>query len=279
MNYREHKFSLPKEQRVTIGRQSYVIEYAAGKKVLHLGCVDEGLTQEKFQQGLLLHDRIQSVARELWGIDNDGVGLDWMREHGYQNLFLADIEKIASLPEILDEEFDLILLPEVMEHLDNPGRFLQCVLPLLREHTELLITVPNATSLANLIEYWYGRELVHPDHNFWFSYRTLTSLLGKFGLEVVMSAAYSQYNYHHSILGSLRQRFIRIIAPGRLAANPQNGASSPNSKEETHPMHILGWLKMAATTLLYRFFIHRNPFFADGLIFIVKAKHDGQSNA
>jgi SAM-dependent methyltransferase len=268
-----HIFPLPGDVPIIIGRQEFVLKYASGKRVLHLGCVDEGLTEQKHQAGLLLHERLQKNTRDLWGVDVDAEGLRWMQERGYPHLYLADIEDLSTVPELEGQSFDLILLSEVMEHLDNPGRFLQGARFLFGPETELLITVPNATSLANWLMNWHLKELVHPDHNYWFSLHTLTTLLGKFGYQVTFTAVYSQYNFRRSISGHLIQRFFGGGGRRQPSAVEQSETESSLSKSQankTRRLNLAGWLQAIQITLKYRRYLSRNPFFADGLIVIAK---------
>lgn len=271
-NY-NHIFPLPGDVPIIIGRQEFVVEYAAGKRVLHLGCVDEGLTEHKHQMGLLLHERLLKNTRELWGVDVDAAGLQWMQDHGYTNLYQADIEDLSTIPDLKEKGFDLILLSEVMEHLDNPGRFLQGARFLFGQETELLITVPNATSLANLMMNWQLKELVHPDHNYWFSLHTLTALLGKFDYQVNFIAVYSQYDFRRSIMSHLVKRLLGRRVAG-LSTKEGQGKLVAN-KVEIQPSafrrpNVTGWIQAVRTTLMYRRYLKRNPFFADGLIVIAK---------
>jgi SAM-dependent methyltransferase len=268
-----HIIPLPHDVPIIIGRQEFVVQYAAGKRVLHLGCVDEGLTEVKHQEGLLLHERLQKNTRELWGVDVDAEGLRWMQAHGYPHLYLADIEDLSTVPQLKGQSFDLILLSEVMEHLDNPGRFLQGARFLFGPETELLITVPNATSLANWMMNWDAKELVHPDHNYWFSLHTLTALLGKFGYQVTYRAVYSQYNFRRSISGHLAQRLLGRGKP-RPVSLGDSGEAGVNLDEtgqnQARKPNVAGWLQAVRVTLMYRRYLSRNPFFADGLIVVAK---------
>jgi len=271
-----HIIHLPQNIPIYVGRQTFVIEYAAGKNVLHLGCVDEGLTAAKFEQGMLLHEHLSRVASSLWGIDIDPAGLDWMRSRGYPNLYLADIENLADVPGLYQQSFDLIVLAEVIEHLDNPGRFLQSVGPLMRPETELLITTPNASSLLNLQQIWRNHELCHPDHNYWFSYRTLTGLLTKFGFTIEKIAVYSQHNFRRSI----RAHLMGKLRPSRDEVTPLQGEpafSARNSPARPRHPRLLGWLNATMTTLSYRLLLARSPFFADGLIVIAKKAASGSN--
>ena len=268
-----HIFPLPRDVAIIIGRQEFVVEYATGKRVLHLGCVDEGLTEQKYELGQLLHARLQKNTRELWGVDVDAKGLHWMQEHGFPNLYLADIEDLSTVPELNGHSFDLILLSEVMEHLDNPGQFLQGARFLFGPDTELLITVPNATSLANLLMNWQLKELVHPDHNYWFSLHTLTTLLGKFGYRVTFTAVYSQHDFLRAIVGHLTQRWLGgHTMQQRTPAVPGEPDATTDEKQQKnlHMPNVKGWIQAVRTTLTYRRYLKRNPFFADGLIVIAR---------
>jgi SAM-dependent methyltransferase len=276
----EHIFPLPREVPIIIGRQEFVVDYAAGKRVLHLGCVDEGLTEKKHQQGLLLHERLRKNTRDLWGVDVDAEGLRWMQERGYPHLYLADIEDLSTVPELNGQAFDLILLSEVMEHLDNPGRFLQGAHFLFGPATELLVSVPNATSLANWMTNWQAKELVHPDHNYWFSLHTLTALLGKFGYQVTFTAVYSQYDFRRSISSHLIRRLLgRRDRMQTIEAKDgeQEATAAEKQRGKMRTPNVAGWLQAVRTTLMYRRYLSRNPFFADGLIVIAKPENPRES--
>lgn len=258
-------FDLPRHPLVYIGRQDFVVAYAAGKSILHLGCVDAGLSQQKFDAGLLLHSRLQRVAKTLWGVDVDSAGLEWMRSQGWQNLYHLDIECIDSEPEILAEPFDLLVLTEVLEHLNNPGRFLEAIRPLFRPQTELLLTTPNATSLANILANRHQRETVHPDHNYWFSYHTIRTLLGKFGYQIRQIALYCQYDYSRPWVG----RFLP--APARVSLPPGSTSQPMGDRLNDHGagarrLNFIGWLQANSQAVFYVWVLKHWPFFADGLI-------------
>jgi 2-polyprenyl-3-methyl-5-hydroxy-6-metoxy-1,4-benzoquinol methylase len=258
-------FDLPRQPPVYIGRQDFVVSYAAGKSILHLGCVDAGLSQQKYEAGLLLHSRLQEVAKTLWGVDVDAAGLEWMRAQGWQNLYRLDIERLDTEPAILAEPFDLLVLSEVLEHLNNPGQFLDAVRRLFRPQTELLLTTPNATSLTNIIANLHHQEAVHPEHNVWFSYHTLGTLLRKYGFQIRQIALYSQYDYTRPWVG----RFLP--APARVKLPPVMMSKETNNKQE-HPdganrgPNILGWLRANSQAIFYAWVLKKWPFFSDGLI-------------
>ena len=63
-----HLFKVPKINIVK-GRIEFVLEKCKEKKVLHLGCVDEGMTKERIKDGILMHLQLIRVAKQVWGVD------------------------------------------------------------------------------------------------------------------------------------------------------------------------------------------------------------------
>ena len=180
-NNNPHLFQVPKFATV-IGRMDFVLNKCAGKKVLHLGCVDEGLTEERIRSGKLLHFKLKNVAVELWGVDISKEGVRLLQEHGVGNLVVSNIEQIDEIEELKKHNFDIILLTEVLEHLNNPGLFLQRVKKLFYSNTTMIVTVPNGLRLTGLMRQIKGYEFVHPDHNYWFSYKTFETLMKKMAI-------------------------------------------------------------------------------------------------
>lgn len=176
---------LPKDVQLVPNRKNYVAEYCRGKKVLHIGCVDAGLTKERINRQEHLHLMLMESAQKVWGLDIDKEGLETLRQLGVPNLFYADTEDLSKLE--LDGEPDLVVASEVMEHLPNPGLFLEA---LKRFNCEILISVPNAYSYRQFQSMLQGEELVHEDHNYYFSYATLNGLFRKHGFQVLNRVVY-----------------------------------------------------------------------------------------
>ncbi len=269
----EHITRLPLQTPIYIGRLEFVVNYAIDKNVLHLGCVDQGVTRNKFEQGNLLHENVYKVARSLWGVDNDEAGINWMKGKGYPNLYTADLENLSNIREIFSQNYDLILITEVIEHLANPGRVLECLHDLFSDNTEMIITVPNSTSLTNLLQMVAGKELVHPDHNYWFSFSTLNTLLHKHGYEIIKVALYSQFDYQKPLLKYFYRKILGLFNQRHRYAYRENTnikITRDNAQKNIQFPRIGAWIKLVIHTHIYRYLLKRNPFFADGLIFIVR---------
>jgi SAM-dependent methyltransferase len=161
-------------------RVPYVLDVCRGKKVLHLGCADYPFTSDRGDT--LLHTQLSAVTdpEHLWGLDSSEEGLAALSDMGFENLLRGNVESLP--PELLAEDFDVILAGELIEHLDAPGHFLASAAAVMSQRSELLITTPNATTIAGLGRALLGSERVHPDHNYYYSYVTLHQLLAKHGL-------------------------------------------------------------------------------------------------
>jgi hypothetical protein len=85
----------------------------------------------------------------------------------------------------------VVLAADIIEHLANPGLFLKELHDFVNENTEIIITTPNALSLKTLFFPLAKVEVVHPDHNFYYSPITLSNFLYKFGFEVKEIYLYS----------------------------------------------------------------------------------------
>lgn len=117
-----HLFKVPKVNIVK-GRIEFVLEKCKDKKVLHLGCVDEGLTIERFKKDQLMHLKLMKVAKEVIGIDVSKEGIKFLQEEGINNIIYGDVEHLDSIKKLQEEKFDIILASEILEHLNNPGLF------------------------------------------------------------------------------------------------------------------------------------------------------------
>ena len=170
-----------------VQRVEFIKNISAGKKVLHLGCTNFPYTQDSIDNGMLLHFALQKTAKELYGFDFDQEGIDILSENGTKNLFQADLEKLDNVQ--LEETFDVIIAGEMIEHLNNPGLFLQGIQRFMNAETSLVITTVNAYSALRFMIYGLRgkggeNEPVHPDHVYYFSYKTLSLIVERANLKV-----------------------------------------------------------------------------------------------
>lgn len=272
-----HLFRVPKVKTI-MGRMGFVLDRCKGKKVLHLGCVDEGLTAERINSGELLHFKLIDVATEVWGVDISKKGIQLLQEHGANNLVWGNIEQIDKIEQLKGHDFDIILLTEVLEHLNNPGLFLKRVKKLFDSDTTMIITVPNGLRLTGLMRQIKGYEFVHPDHNYWFSYMTVKTLMKKNGYNIEEMLTYSFFNSQFTVKKVVKKIWSIIynkekkneIWPNDIK-NIKKAQDKPNILKSAHI-----FIKRAPELLLRKYIHKRNPFFvADGIIVVVKPGPNG----
>src|SRR6266567_3930853 len=113
-----------------VDRIEYLRRRCMGKRVLHIGCLDHPeIIHERVKTGTWLHGIISSVSDLCVGIDIDSMGYDLVRrELGIENIQLLDLSKplegkdLSCLNKI---NWDLILCPEMLEHITNHQQLLQ----------------------------------------------------------------------------------------------------------------------------------------------------------
>jgi hypothetical protein len=178
--------------KTCVEREPYLLSQAAGKSVLHFGFLDSIFLEQKVVDGSLLHTRLSKVASALYGVDIDGQVLDRYRAlTGDQNNQLWDIAD-GVIPPALQQGFDLIFFPEVLEHVPNPGVVLTHLRSLCQQNgAKLCLTVPNAFDMYGFMAAMHGVELIHPDHCYTFTPHTLTRLLAVSGLRLLELSFYN----------------------------------------------------------------------------------------
>jgi SAM-dependent methyltransferase len=168
--------SLPFLNPKIVNRKDYIIDYCEQKKVLHVGFTDFPFTIERLKMNKLLHTKIKAKASLLIGVDNNQESINsYINFTNDNNVYYVDILKVYNL-EIAQNDFDVIVLGEVLEHLQNPGHALAIIAQTFKPNTKVLVTVPNYTSLDSISASLNNKESIHPHHYWYFSPYTLNRL-------------------------------------------------------------------------------------------------------
>jgi len=118
-------------------------------------------------------------ARYCLGVDIEKDELKKLRDKGY-NVKFADVETMN-----LGEKFEVVVAGELVEHLSNPGLFIQQANLHLEKDGLLIITTPNAFSFGFIYRKLLGKTMrVHDQHTCFFDVQTATQLLNRYGFEV-----------------------------------------------------------------------------------------------
>ncbi len=129
---------------------------------------------------------------------------------------------LLNLP-LENASFDMITIWHVLEHVQKPEEYIEKMYDLLENHGKLIIEVPNFNSWTRILTapYWLSFDIEH--HLFFFTPQTLSSLLIKYGFEIMnvhtFSMEYSAFTSAQSIINALTHSdsvFFRMLQSGEL---------------------------------------------------------------
>lgn len=186
-------------------RFAAVRPYVEGRSVLDIGA-GTGYRRSDWMHGL-----IAEAARETVGLELDRRKVAEGIARG------ADLREGNAESFDLGRTFEVVWAGELIEHLDNPGHFLDAARRHLAPDGRLVLTTPNVFGVSNFVYRLWGTARVNAEHTCWFCEVTLRQLLERHGFEV------EEISYlAHRTPGrarSLAARLVRWPLPDRLAEN------------------------------------------------------------
>jgi SAM-dependent methyltransferase len=177
-----------------VNKEEYIVQRInCARLILHVGCTNSPNTKGRWDRKTLLHKRLCDEARrtksQVIGIDIDRDAVQWLRERMPDDeIICADAHNLSSC--FLYTRFDLIVAGDVIEHLANPGLFLESCRTALSPTGRVLLTTCNAYSVVRFLKSLLNHEAVHPEHIAYFSHSTLKRLCEMCGLEIVSLGYY-----------------------------------------------------------------------------------------
>src|SRR5262245_23805257 len=216
---RFHDLSVPR----IADRIAYLRRRCTGKKVLHIGCLDHPeIIVERVKNGTWLHGIISSVADLCVGLDVNYSARDLVRrELGIENIHLLDLSRYVNendLTPLRQTQWDLILCPEILEHITNHQQFLRNLRSISYSGTTLIVTVPNAFKFGNFVNAFRGFESINSDHKYWFTFYTLSRTLVANGWKPHRLVYYNDPKAMDwmNILSRLATRCSRVFCDGLI---------------------------------------------------------------
>ncbi|VWX48781.1 bifunctional 2-polyprenyl-6-hydroxyphenol methylase/3-demethylubiquinol 3-O-methyltransferase UbiG [Novosphingobium sp. 9U] len=177
--------------RAPVERVGFIADLCRGRRVLDIGCLDE-TALDKQDTEEWLHRRIAAVARDVIGIDCSERLADGEIVTGSNSRIVRGDGTDPDPMVIGDEDVDLIVAGEFIEHIENPLAFLQRMTARFAGR-ELILSTPNGAAFANALLGTIGREAQHPDHLFTSTYKTLNTLCLRAGCRAWQIIPYRFY--------------------------------------------------------------------------------------
>ena len=161
-------------------RIDYIRKYIENKICLDLGIVEHINNIEKEEW---LHRQIVEYSKYCLGVDYLCEEIEKLKQKGY-NVISENVETMN-----LNKKFDVIIAGELIEHLDNPGFFLENARKHLKSNGILILTTPNPWSLGCFmkpIRIIFGKDIrIDPGHVCWYDQQTLKKLLERHNFRIL----------------------------------------------------------------------------------------------
>ncbi len=163
-------------------RAGQIVPLVEGPRVLHVGCAAH---EPDPNDPSWLHGQLVKYFPETAGVDLREDLIEQLRSLGYKNLHVANAETFD-----LGQEFDTIVAGDMIEHLSNPGLFLDRA----RQHLakgkpggKLIISTPYPFCLPAFVYAFlkYPKTCWNVEHANWFCLRTFEELARRADLKIV----------------------------------------------------------------------------------------------
>lgn len=159
--------------------------------VLDIGC----------GRGYFLDEMKRLGWLKLAGLDYSNVIVDFAREKLKLNVFVSDIYRIA-----LKKKYDLIILNQVIEHLDDYDKVIKKLNYILNRKGYVYIATPNILSALALVHKSKFEHLIPQEHTTLFNKNSLSELLTSNGFRIVKV---STWGYPENMAGLIKSVFFR----------------------------------------------------------------------
>jgi len=158
-----------------------ILSRVHGGNVLHVGCVNHRLPQTLQEKENSLHIQLcdSYPDSEILGIDIDEAAISELQRQGFA-AEVCDAENMC-----FKARFDTIIAGELIEHLQNPGKFLEGCRRALRPGGVLVLSTPNIFSV--MLGSMYLKNSDHafnPQHAMWFCPQTILEILRRYDFVV-----------------------------------------------------------------------------------------------
>ena len=122
----------------------------------------------------------QRLGYKVVGIDFDRENIKIAREHfGLNDVFPLTLEELITSYQ--DKKFDVITFFEVLEHMDNPGNFINSIKTGLKPGGHIALSVPNRERFLDPL----GDGDYPPNHLTRWNASSISSFLEKRGFEII----------------------------------------------------------------------------------------------
>jgi SAM-dependent methyltransferase len=212
-----------------IYKNDIIRSYVGGKTVLDIGFL--GPDHIAFST---LHSTIQKHAKNVVGVDINKKRIDALKKKGYD--VIHDDAKNLKNTLKTKRKFDVVVAGDLIEHLENPGLFLENIKKLLNKDGVAVLATPNANSMRSFYKHSLGyhgkppknsseknkREyhsrLISYGHVIFWQKSTFLTLMRRMNFKIIgfyyCNAKFHKENYpfKHLFLANIKSWFSDMVA-------------------------------------------------------------------
>ncbi|MCE3294349.1 MAG: Methyltransferase type 11 [Crocinitomicaceae bacterium] len=183
-------------------KDGFILELAKGKRVLDVGCVGQDLS---YSEQDWLHNKLQKTALSVDGVDINREGIAALNDKGYNILHIDELKEKQL-------RYDLVVIGDVIEHVDNLCEFLNFYKEFLTENGRIVITTPNPFSFRqNLSVFLYKIPSVNQEHTCWLDPITFVEIANRCELKIERFAWLGEYtkaqNFQQKVIYGISRLF------------------------------------------------------------------------
>lgn len=161
--------------------KQWIAAKIAGKRVLEVGGLGDLPEYERANLAGWQHTFVKEHAREVIGVDIDKDNLARAKALGFDYRY-GDIEDATTLPE---GPFDVILMIDVIEHLNDVGGAFRSARKLLAPGGTFVVSTPSPWALNNIGRILLGKQpRIYHDHTNYMVAEHFQQLASRHGLAV-----------------------------------------------------------------------------------------------
>ena len=197
------------------------ITYGTHQTILRLIPKNSSILDIGCAQGYLEKTLSEDKKCQIYGIELEEAAAR-IAEKYCQKMLIGDVEVLfaSKTPPYQDQKFDIILLADILEHLQDPHALLKKLPPLLNHGGKIIISMPNIAHWGVRLRLLFGKfdytktGIMDDTHTKFFTRKTAVEMIIASGLKPVSIIGIGDFNYLFSKigLGSLGSAITNLIS-------------------------------------------------------------------
>jgi len=173
------------KQSHIVNKADKILELCQDKNVLDVGCIGQDFHYSNIEW---LHNKIKNVTKKLVGVDINKESIYELKKKQYIIYHKDELKNLRM-------KFDVIVISDVIEHVENPVQLLNYYSCFLKKMGKMIVTTPNPFSLRQTFNILLGNDIsVNEEHTMWIDPRTFLEILNRTHLS--LESFYWLYEYY-----------------------------------------------------------------------------------